>query len=587
MSQAEVSSEVAPSNESQISAGMIPESELEPVPLERQEPTQTQPSNEKLSEVFGTCANMCNCILGAGIIGIPSSIQYAGFVVGVVMFVLVCVLMDKTLRMIVELASFHPKTQKLGIRYYEDLARVPFGKLGSSLVLISMGILAYGKLIADLLIIKQTVPQVLGFIHHPGREAFWRSEVTMVVASLVIIVPLIMMRDLASLEKYSLLSVTADVVLVIFVAISAPIKSTLHDAGGFGEVLKKNWGNSGIFVALGVVSTSMACNHSVFIIANSLRNKTSKRWSQVTFRSISVSGTLTLIMGIVGYLGFLATTKSNVLDNFDSSSVMANVGRALLAVTMFLTYPTDCLVVRHVLVVLLLKRGRAGAGDTSSIEGSKILGFFNRRHQVTLAIYICTLAPALAVDDLGPVLSLTGAIGASFLAFIATGALYLGINGDEFLDYCNDLLDKPKVNRSYNVEVTADGNNGVQTELTNSQTAEVEQPTQPTQNEPEKFQMYAFVKKILRATLTGWKPWWWYLFGFPVWTYIASKGAIGTRKYAREFAGVDGNVIIANADEDHFPIGPRVFDYYVSMFLIVFGVIAMVLGVICNFVSVG
>ena len=112
--------------------------------------------------IFGASSNLVNSIVGAGIIGIPYAINQAGFVVGVALLCLVAYFTDKSLRMIVELASFHPLLSNLGVLTYEDLMRIPFGKAGSNFILASMFIMAYGAMTAYLLIVKDTIPTVLG-----------------------------------------------------------------------------------------------------------------------------------------------------------------------------------------------------------------------------------------------------------------------------------------------------------------------------------------------------------------------------------------------------------------------------------------
>ena len=59
-------------------------------------------------------------------IGIPYALSNAGLVVGIAMLIFVAYLTDKSLRMIVELANFHPKLRHLGVFTYEDLARIHF-----------------------------------------------------------------------------------------------------------------------------------------------------------------------------------------------------------------------------------------------------------------------------------------------------------------------------------------------------------------------------------------------------------------------------------------------------------------------------
>lgn len=101
--------------------------------------------------VFGASSNLVNSVVGAGIIGIPYALNQAGFAVGVVLLCLVGYFADKSLRMIVELASFHPKLHNLGVLTYEDLMRIPFGTRGSNFILASMFIIAYGSSTAYLM----------------------------------------------------------------------------------------------------------------------------------------------------------------------------------------------------------------------------------------------------------------------------------------------------------------------------------------------------------------------------------------------------------------------------------------------------
>ena len=76
---------------------------------------------------------------------------------------------DKSLRVIVNLASFHPKLRYLGVRTFEDLMSLPFGKPGRWFILVNMYVLAYGAMAAYLLIIKDTVPIVLGVTDGPNQ----------------------------------------------------------------------------------------------------------------------------------------------------------------------------------------------------------------------------------------------------------------------------------------------------------------------------------------------------------------------------------------------------------------------------------
>jgi len=155
----------------------------------------------------------------------------------------------------------------------------------------------------------------------------------LVATSLLIMVPLAMQRDMASLSITSALSVTADVMIVVFLAAFSPIKENVAANGGLGEMLKNDGINSTLFVGLGILSTAMACQHSAFIVSNSLADKTRRRWARVTNQSITLSAILCMVLGVCGYLGFTNSTQGDVLNNFPADSLMANAARVLLAVS--------------------------------------------------------------------------------------------------------------------------------------------------------------------------------------------------------------------------------------------------------------
>jgi sodium-coupled neutral amino acid transporter 11 len=142
---------------------------------------------------------------------------------------------------------------------------------------------------------------------------------------------------MSSLSFTSTLSVTADILLVFFILIFSPVTETVGKMGGFTQVIEDDSIKPGLFIGLGVLSTAMACQHSAFIISDSLYQLTRRRWSIVTICSISMATVLCAILGTTGYLGFMEETQGDVLNNFDADSLVANVARGLLAFTMFFT----------------------------------------------------------------------------------------------------------------------------------------------------------------------------------------------------------------------------------------------------------
>jgi sodium-coupled neutral amino acid transporter 11 len=460
--------------------------------------------------------------------------------------------------MLVELAHFHPRLKGHGVLTYEDLMYLPFGKRGNQFILAAMFITAYGAMVAYLLIIKDTIPTVLGLGDAPGAGSFLEREGVMLVTSLVIMVPLSMQRDMSSLAFTSALSVCADVFLVLFIAAFSPIRETVGEAGGFGPVLKANWINSGFFIGFGVLTIAMTCQHSAFIVSGSLANLTSSRWGTVTSRSLTAACFLCAILGICGYLGFLEDTQGDILNNFEADTVQANAARVLLAITMFFTYPMEAFVARHVLMKLFFDGDMDGhVVDPNTGEAVPATGFFSRRVKWTLYIYVATLIPALIVDDLGPVMSITGAVGGSCLAYIGPGLVYLGVNGDAFLAFVAGALDSK--NRKADPaagELPVAGDAGANLQTTTSTTIP-----------------------------TGSKPWWWYPALMPFWIRVAEVGSEGMTQRLTALEQLHGPAPGEGDEgqpEDTETIGPCTRDYYISIFFVIFGFVAMVAGVLSN-----
>jgi len=436
------------------------------------------------------------------------------------------------------------------------------------LILLNMFLVAYGGMVGYLLIIKDTLPTILG-LHN---ESTWEREIVMICATVTIIVPLSLQRDMASLALTSLISMIADIALVGFIATFSPIEETVSNAGGFGAILRVDSIKGTMFIGVGVVSFAMTCQHIAFGISGSLFNCNTKRWAKVTGVSTSVAFLLCVIMGITGYLGYLNAAQGNILNNFAKGSVEANIARGLLCFTMFFTYPMEAFVARHVLMKLMFE---GEMDDDVDKDHSGCLGYFRRRRVFwTLLLYVSTVIPSLFFDDLGPVLSITGSIAGSFISYIAPGFIYIGLNGDAFLEWNADLLDNHS--GKYSDERSTD---------TNFLPVEGDANQQMTQ------------KELSEEQFTGCKPLWWYLCGFFIWCRIALRGSVSMReKLDQNSVGFpslpkgESDNALGDFEEDGVTdvFQPVKKDFVLSMFLILFGITALVAGVGSNiYVQVG
>jgi len=99
--------------------------------------------------------------------------------------------------------------------------------------------------------------------------------VVLIINSLLVTLPLSLQRDMESLVYTSVLSVSCDIILVIFVILHAPLKeSVFKDHGEIGSIIINDFISPNIFLGLGVISMAMCCQHSVIWICNLLENGT-------------------------------------------------------------------------------------------------------------------------------------------------------------------------------------------------------------------------------------------------------------------------------------------------------------------------
>lgn len=458
---------------------------------------------ENKSTVVGASANLINAIVGSGIVGIPYAVQQAGLVAGVSLVLGCALLTEKSLRLLLETAK-HSNTPS-----YETLCESAFGKAGFLFVTINMFIMAYGAMVSYLMIVKDTLPYVIGVQDEGMRRAI------LFLVSLTVMVPLSAQRDMADLAKTSRLSVIFDIIMVLLVVYTAPVQQSVQSVGGFGELLSTSTVKiDTVFVGLGVLSFAFVCQHSAFIIAGSLDNPTNARWAQVTHRALCVCAALATLCGLGGYLGYLDDTKGNILNNLDLNSFIGNLARGLLGTTMLFVYPMESFVARHVCVVLFFKGRRAHEGDDSSVLNRR-----DRRLTLTIALYFLAVVPAIVFENLGNVLSVTGAIGGSCLSYIGPGAVYLGVHGADFLDMVQGYW------HSYNnTDATATLENNM-TEVRPILAGDRELSPPPPPPPPQDSWYTKCFKTIL-----------WYLLLMPFWCFFARWGAEQTKEHERELA---------------------------------------------------
>jgi len=219
-----------------------------------------------------------------------------------------------------------------------------------------------------------------------------------------------------------------------------------------------------------------------------------------------------------------------------------------------------------------LGEGEGAMGDDhttittgSIIEGGGVL-CMNRRQTWTIMVYLMTLLPSLIVSDIGPVLSLTGAVGGSCISYIGPGLVYLGVNGESFLNMVGSWVDRWRRKRGYATSSNGEPN--------------VSENELPVEGNASLGMSHDAERFSYESIVSGSKPIWYYLGLFHMWTSIANKGSTSMRKK------IEAADIVAGRGDSHeekelLP-PPSKRDFSICLFFILFGVMSAVVGVVSN-----
>lgn len=287
-------------------------------------------------------------------------------------------------------------------------------------------------MVTYLMITKSCASMVLGV------EDVTKQQIVLLIISLVVQLPLACMRDMADLEKTSGIAVAIDCTIVALVAFSSPwIEMKGMEQSTLWDLMDTDAVHPGtLFVGLGVLSFAFECQEAAFLVAGSLQKPTVARWARVTSIALVACVILAMVCAVTGYLGYGAKTSGNILENLDPSTRTTYVAHGMLGATMFATYPLASFVARHVCVVLLFEGRKAHEGGSDST----ILNRADRRILLTSVLYILAIIPATIYTDMGKVLALAGVVGGSCLAYIGPGMLFLAVHGGRFLDLVDEFF---------------------------------------------------------------------------------------------------------------------------------------------------
>ncbi|XP_018318699.1 putative sodium-coupled neutral amino acid transporter 11 isoform X2 [Agrilus planipennis] len=368
--------------------------------------------NEKRTSLPLASFNFINSIIGSGVIGIPYALHESGFGFGVLLLLLVAYVTDYSLILMVR--SGHIS----GRFTYQGIMESAFGKPGHVLLGLMQFIYPFIAMVSYNVVVGDTVTKVAIRLFGMSHDSlFAKRQIIVLVCTLFVTVPLCLYRNIAKLANISFLSLVciAFILLSIFIRMgSMQAKLTMPDHAW-------SFMNADIIPAIGIMSFAFMCHHNTFLIYGSIKEASEEKWKIVTHASIFTSFLVTILFGIAGYATFTTSTQGDLLENYCWDDDLMNFSRLLFSVTILLTYPIECFVVRDVIEYSFLRK------DSEALTSDKI------HYGITITIIALTYLLSIATDCLGIVLELNGLLAAIPLAYVLPAMCYLKLDEGHIL----------------------------------------------------------------------------------------------------------------------------------------------------------
>uniref|UniRef100_A0A8C9XKW8 Solute carrier family 38 member 5 n=1 Tax=Sander lucioperca TaxID=283035 RepID=A0A8C9XKW8_SANLU len=388
------------------------------------------------SEIF-------NAIMGSGILGLAFAMSNTGIILFLILLLSIAILSAYSIHLLLKSAGV------VGIRAYEQLGNRAFGAPGKMLAAIIITIHNIGAMSSYLFIVKSELPLViqsfLGKYENTG-EWFLNGNYLIMIVSVLIILPLAMMKQLGYLGYTSGFSLSCMVFFLISVIykkfnIPCPLVDVNHNmthtahyhtaTNGTDDFCKAKLftTNSQTAYTIPILAFAFVCHPEVLPIYTELRDATKKRMQAVANISILAMFVMYLLTALFGYLTFYDAVESELLHTYsrvDPLDVLVLCVRLAVLVAVTLTVPVVLFPIRRALLQILFPAKP-----------------FNWLVHITIAcclIFVVNLL-VIFVPSIRDIFGLIGATSAPSLIFILPGTFYVRIVPEDK----EPFLSRPKI----------------------------------------------------------------------------------------------------------------------------------------------
>ncbi|GAB9469892.1 Sodium-coupled neutral amino acid transporter [Globisporangium polare] len=337
-------------------------------------------SKERTATARSAVFNLVSTIIGGGILSLPYAFDKCGLVLGFLFMVISAAASNFSLYVIVSCS------RRGGATTYEEVVRKALGPKAGLVAVTLLVLLTFLTMVAYVILIKDLVGSL-------GEQFLFARAVTVVEKNVLTIVcialvsPVLFARSMDALRFTSIFSLVSVLVLAIAITIRT-VHSIEANVAGSGDVpvdvvtpepvgiklFPSDWRDP--VYAFPIISVSFLCHFNVLPVYRELHKPTRQRLKKIVSATMFSTWAFYMIVGTMGYLfayQLPGGVKDDILNNFDVSDALVNVGRLGLLVTIMLSMPLIMQPCRLNIVRLAnYVRGFAKSYASTSLNGEDI-----------------------------------------------------------------------------------------------------------------------------------------------------------------------------------------------------------------------
>lgn len=250
-----------------------------------------------------------------------------------------------------------------------------------------------------------------------------RSNTLIGITSLILL-PLCLLKNLASLAPFSLLGIIGMVYTAFAMgaryfggAYAVPAGVFLPDVApafqpAFGDVGAAGVLSPNSFILICMLSTAYMSHFNAPKFYNELKDNTIKRFNILVGSSFAISIATFVVMAAFGFLTFGSASSGLILNNYSTKDTLMGLSRVAVAVSLVFSYP------------LAFAGCRDGILDLAKVPAEKRTN--SLQNKVTVAALSAITGLALVAKDLSFVLSFGGATVGNALIYIYPALMFRG-----------------------------------------------------------------------------------------------------------------------------------------------------------------